>query len=73
MYMRIAGIILLILGILMFVFNGFNVVQEKKVVDIGPLQVDKKENKHFGWPAYTGGGIAIIGVVLIVAGAKTKS
>ena len=70
--MRVAGIILIVLGILMFVFNGFNVVQDKKVVDIGPLQVDKKENHHFGWPAYAGGGVVVVGVILVVAGAKNK-
>jgi len=71
--MRVAGIILVIIGILMVVFTGFDITQEKKIVDIGPLQVNKKENKHIGWPSYAGGGIAIVGVVLIVAGGKTKN
>ena len=71
--MRVAGIVLVIIGILMVVFTGFDITEKKKLVDIGPLEVNKNENKHIGWPSYTGGTIAIVGVILIVAGGKAKS
>ncbi|MDR3681108.1 MAG: hypothetical protein P4L41_14170 [Flavipsychrobacter sp.] len=66
--MRIIGVILVIAGILMIVFNGINFQTEKKVVDIGPLQIDKKENKHVGWPVYTGAIVSVLGIALVVAG-----
>lgn len=68
--MRILGIVLIVVGILMFVFNGFNYQTEKKVVDIGPVEVNKKENKHIGWPIYAGGIAVVAGIVVLVAGAK---
>lgn len=68
--MRTFGIILVVVGILMAVITGFNFKTEKKVVDLGPLQVNKEENHHVGWPTYTGGIIAVIGIGLIVAGKK---
>ena len=68
--MRVAGIVLIIVGILMFVFNGFNFQTEKTVVDVGPLKIDKKENNHVGWPAYAGGIAILAGVVVLVAGRK---
>lgn len=70
--MKVAGIILIIIGILLAVFTGFNFTQEKKVVDIGPLEVNKQEQKHIGWPTYLGGVVIIAGVVMVVAGRKKK-
>ena len=68
--MKIAGIILIVVGVLMFVFNGINFQTEKTVLDVGPLKIDKKENNHVGWPAYAGGLAVIAGIVLVVAGSK---
>ena len=68
--MRGIGITLIIIGILMFVFNGFNFQTEKKVADLGPIQIDKKENKHVGWPIYAGGVAVVAGIVVLVAGSK---
>lgn len=71
--MRIAGIVLIVLGIVMLVFNGINFQTEKKVVDAGPIEINKKENKHIGWPTYAGGAVIVVGVILAVAGNKKKS
>lgn len=68
--MKVLGIILIVAGIAMIVFRGFSVQTEKKVVDIGPVEINKKENKWIGWPTYAGGLVAIAGVVLLVAGKK---
>lgn len=68
--MKTAGWILLILGIVMILIKGFSIPLEKKVIDAGPIQVSKTENKWIGWPTYTGGLLAVIGVVLVVAGKK---
>jgi len=70
--MRTFGIILIVGGILMLVFRGFSVQTEKKVVDVGPLEVNKKENKWIGWPVYAG-GIAIVAGVLLVVSDRKKS
>jgi len=68
--MRITGIVLIIVGVLMFIFSEINFTTEKKVVDIGPIEVNKKENKTIGWPVYGGAIVALFGVVLVVAGRK---
>ncbi len=46
--MKILGIGLIVIGIVMLVFRGFNFTQEKKVVDLGPVEINKKENKEIG-------------------------
>ncbi|WP_238386635.1 hypothetical protein [Chitinophaga rupis] len=68
--MKTLGIILVIAGIAMILIRGFSVQTEKKVVDLGPVEVNKKENKWIGWPTYAGGLVAVIGVVLLVGGNK---
>ena len=69
--MKTFGIVLIVAGIAMILIRGFSVVTEKKVVDLGPVEVNKKENKWIGWPVYAG-GIAIVAGVLIVIGQSKK-
>ncbi|HEU4553858.1 MAG TPA: hypothetical protein VFS25_13540 [Chitinophaga sp.] len=71
--MKTLGIILVIAGIAMIVIRGFSVQTEKKVVDLGPVEVNKKENKWVGWPTYAGGVVAIVGVVLLIGSNKKNA
>ncbi len=64
--MKILGIVLIVVGILMFVFRNISFTQEKKVVDLGPLQVDRKEEKTIGWPMYAG-AIAVVAGIAVIA------
>ncbi len=68
--MRILGIILLIVGVLMLVINGFNFQTEKQVADIGPIEINKKENHSVAWPSYAGVAVGLLGIGLVVAGGK---
>ena len=68
--MKTFGIVLIIIGILMFVFPSITFTKEKKVVDVGPLEVNKKEDKTIGWPVYAGAVAVIAGIVLVVADRK---
>jgi uncharacterized membrane protein YdcZ (DUF606 family) len=56
------GIAVLIIGALMMFYTGFNYVTEKKVVDIGPIEINKTENHPVSWSP-------IVGVILIIGGA----
>ena len=71
--MKAAGIVLIAVGILMLIFRGFSFTDEKKVVDIGPLEVNKKEEKSVGWPVYAGGIAVAAGVVLLLSARKEKA
>ncbi len=70
--MKTLGIILIVAGIAMIIIRGFSVQTEKKVIDAGPIQVNRKENKWIGWPTYAGAVVAVIGVVIVTTG-KGKS
>jgi uncharacterized membrane protein YdcZ (DUF606 family) len=68
--MKTFGIILIVAGIAMILIRGFSVTTEKKVVDVGPLEVNKKENKWIGWPTYAGALVAVVGVIMVVSDKK---
>jgi uncharacterized membrane protein YidH (DUF202 family) len=68
--MKGVGIILIIAGILMFVFGKVSFTSEKKLVDVGPLEINKKENKTLAWPSYAAGIAVVAGVVVLVAAGK---
>ncbi|MEO6681672.1 MAG: hypothetical protein ABIN48_02500 [Ginsengibacter sp.] len=70
--MKTAGWILIAIGILMIVIRGFNVHVEKNIIDAGPIQINKTENKWIGWPTYAGGILAIVGVVMVASGKKNS-
>ena len=69
--MKLVGWILIAVGIIMVVIRGFSVPVEKNIVDAGPIQINKTENKWIGWPTYAGGIIAIVGVVMVASSKKS--
>ena len=65
--MKGLGAALIAIGIVLIIITGFNVVTEKKVVDLGPIQVDKKENHPVRWSPILGGVLILSGVVIMAA------
>jgi hypothetical protein len=71
--MKTVGLILIAIGILMILIRGFNVPVKKNIVDVGPVEINKTENKWIGWPTYAGAIIAVAGMVLIITNRKKSS
>ncbi|TKK70913.1 hypothetical protein FC093_04250 [Ilyomonas limi] len=70
--MRILGIILIVVGVLMLIFTNISFTKEEKVVDVGPLEVNKKEKHTIDWPNYAG-AIAVIGGIALVVLDKRRA
>lgn len=68
--MKVTGIILVIAGILMLVFTNINFTSEKKIVDLGPVEINQKQNNSIGWPSWVGGVAILAGIGFIVADKK---
>jgi len=71
--MKVLATILIVAGIAMIVFRGFSVQTEKKVVDIGPVEINKKENKWIGWPTYAGAIAIAAGVIILLSNKKATA
>lgn len=59
--MKVTGIVLIILGIIALIYGGITYTTHKKVLDIGPIQAEKKETHNIPLPP-------VLGVVVIVGG-----
>ncbi|MDP3682229.1 MAG: hypothetical protein Q8R22_15495 [Flavobacterium sp.] len=70
---RTIGIVMIILGIIMLLYTSFNYVTTEKVVDIGPIQINKEVNHPVKWSPIIGIILAVGGVVLIVADTKKEA
>jgi len=68
--MKILGIILIVLGILMFVFGNVTFTYKEKVLDAGPVEINKKEKHTVAWPNYAGGVIVVAGEIVLLASGK---
>ncbi|HXN72878.1 MAG TPA: hypothetical protein VN861_10040 [Candidatus Acidoferrales bacterium] len=66
----VVGLILIVLGIISFAYQGINYTTHKKIVDIGPIQASTTEHKTIPLPPILGGLALVGGVVLLVAGRK---
>jgi len=71
--MKAIGVILIIVGVLMMVFKGFNFEKEKSLVEIGDLEITATEEEHVGWSTYAGGGVLVLGAVVTIMGFRKDS
>ncbi len=64
------GIIVIIIGLLMTLYTGFNYVTREKIVDMGDVHMTMDENHTTNWTPYLGIGIMVIGGVVFLSGKK---
>jgi hypothetical protein len=60
--MKIAGILLIVVGLMALVYGGFSFTSQKKAVDLGPIEINRTEHHTLPVPP-------ILGIVSIVGGA----
>jgi hypothetical protein len=63
--MRTLAILLIVIGGIMTVFTGFNLVTKKEVADIGPVEINKTEKTPIYWSPVTGAIILIAGIIVL--------
>jgi hypothetical protein len=64
------GIILVVIGIVAFAYQGITYTTREKVVDIGPIQMTAEKTKTIPLPPIMGGIALVGGIVLLVMGNK---
>lgn len=64
------GIILVVIGIIAFAYQGITYTTREKVVDIGPIHMTAEKTKTLPLPPIVGGIALVGGIVLLVVGKK---
>jgi hypothetical protein len=68
--MKNLGITLLVIGLIMTVFTGFNLITKKKVVDLGAVEITTQEKTPIYWSPITGGLLAAAGAIILLVGKR---
>ena len=64
------GIVLIVVGIVAFAYQGITYTTREKVVDLGPIQVTADKTKTLPLPPIVGAIALVGGIVLLVLGNK---
>jgi len=72
---RAVGLLLVIVGVIALLYSGITYTRREKIVDVGPLQIEKKTTERVPIPPIVGGLALIGGIVLVLssrgAGSRT--
>jgi hypothetical protein len=69
----IAGIVLIVLGIIGLIYQGVGYTKRKDVLDVGPIHATKDTHETIPIPPVLGGIALVGGIALLVAGAKSTA
>ena len=64
------GVILIVIGIIAFAYQGITYTTREKVVDIGPIHMTAEKTKTIPLPPIVGGLALLGGIVLLVVSNK---
>jgi hypothetical protein len=64
------GIILIVVGVVAFAYQGITYTTREKVVDLGPVQMTAERTRTLPLPPIVGAIALVGGIVLLVAGNK---
>jgi hypothetical protein len=66
----LTGVILIVIGIIAFAYQGITYTTREKVVDLGPIEVTADKTKTLPLSPIVGGIALVGGIVLLVVGNK---
>jgi hypothetical protein len=67
------GILLVTLGALALVYQGFTYTRQEKVLDVGPVHATAERHERVSIPPILGGLAVAGGIALLAAGGKKSS
>ncbi len=68
---KIAGIVLIVLGTLALVYQGFTYTQTKQDAQIGPLKIQHNETEVVPLPPIIGAVFIVSGIAALVVGGRS--
>lgn len=70
--MKRTGLIILVIGLLITIFTGFNFITREKVVDLGDLEITQNKNHDITWSPIIGVVVLAIGGGIYLTGMSRK-
>jgi hypothetical protein len=67
---KLIGIILIVVGIAAFAYQGITYTTREKVVDLGPIQMTAEKTRTIPLSPIVGGVALVGGIVLLVTGSR---
>lgn len=67
------GLVLIVLGVVALVYQGFTYTSRETVIDIGPLHATADREKTVRLPPVLGVAAVAGGVVLLIAGVRKRT
>ena len=64
------GLVILVIGLIMTLYTGYNYVTRDEVMDMGGIHVMVDNNHSSNWSPFIGLGVMVIGGVIFMAGKK---
>ncbi len=71
--MKTTGIIIAVVGLIMIIYTGFNYITKEKVVDLGPIEINKEVNHPVQWSPIVGAVLLIGGIVIVLTDKKKRA
>jgi hypothetical protein len=68
--MKLAGIVLIVIGIVGFIFGGISWTRDETVLDAGPLEIQTEQRESIPIGPIASGVAVVAGIVLVVAGRR---
>jgi len=73
MTLKTTGIVLIIIGLLMVIYTGFNYVTTEQVVDLGPVKINQEKTHYIQWPPIFGAALLVGGFAVVVFSKKRST
>ena len=70
--MKIAAIVLIVIGVIALAYGGISYTREKKVLDLGPLEATTKTRETIPLPPVLGVAAIVGGVILLVVSGRKR-
>ena len=70
--MKLAGIVLIVLGIIALVYQGFSFTEQKQDAKLGPVVISHDETHNVWVPPVIGGVLIVAGIGSFVASGRSK-
>jgi hypothetical protein len=71
--LSMVGLVLIILGVIGFAYQGITYTKREKVVDLGPIHATKDTHETIPIPPVLSGIALVGGIVLMVTGSRSKN